>query len=174
MFSNVDGNCIQTVTSVNGQILNFAPGDAFNLNGRTTAEAGGTILQLQNVTNGQPNGTYPPTSATRIWMITYYLDDTTDPQHPRLMRETNFNAPQPVAESIEYAQFLYDFADGTATPPVRQPAVPNNDNENELRAVNVSLNARSPMISPGTMKYVRTSLDTHVALRSMAYFNTYK
>jgi hypothetical protein len=174
MFSNVAGNCIQTVTSINGQILNFAPGDAFNLNGRTTTEAAGTILQLQNVTGGVPDGTYPPTSATRLWMITYYLDTTTDPQHPRLMREVNFNTPQPVAESIENAQFLYDFADGTTPPPVQQRTVPNNDNENELRAVNVTLNARSPVISSSTMKYMRASLDTQVALRSMAYFNTYK
>ena len=134
----------------------------------------GTILQLQNVTNGNPNGTYPPTSATRLWMITYYLDNTTDPQHPRLMREVNFNTPQPVAESIEYAQFLYNFADGSATPPVQQPTVPNNDNENELRAVNVKLDARSPMISASNLKYMRASLGTQVTLRSMAYFNTYK
>jgi hypothetical protein len=107
-------------------------------------------------------------------MITYYLDNTTDPQHSRLMREVNFNPPQPVAESIEYAQFLYNVADGTAIPPVQQPSVPNNDNENELRAVNINLNARSPMISASTMKYMRTSLGTQVALRSMAYFNTYK
>jgi prepilin-type N-terminal cleavage/methylation domain-containing protein len=174
MFSNVNGNCIQTVTSVNAQTLNFGPGDSFNLNGRTTTEAAGTILQLQNVTNGQPNGTYPPTSATRLWMITYFLDDTTDPVHPRLMREVNFNTAQPVAESIEYVQFLYNFADGTATPPVQQPTVPNNDNENETRVVNVQLDARSAEISASTMKYVRASLTTQVALRSMAYFDTYE
>lgn len=174
MFSNVEGNCIQTVTSVNGQTLNFAAGDAFNLNGRTTTEAAGTILQLQNVTNGNPNGTYPPTSATRLWMVTYFLDDTTDPQHPRLMREVNFNTPEPVAESIEYAQFLYNIADGSATPPVQQSTVPNNDNENELREVTINLDARSPMVSASNLKYMRASLGTQVTLRSMAYFNTYK
>jgi prepilin-type N-terminal cleavage/methylation domain-containing protein len=174
MFNNSNGTCVQTVTSVNGQTLNFAIKDAFNLNARTTTETAGTILQLQNVVGGNPNGTYPPTSATRIWMITYFLDNTTDPQHPRLMREVNFNAPQPVAESIEYAQFLYNLADGTATPPVHQAGVPAGDNENEIRTVNVYLNARSPMLSASTMKYMRTSLDTQVALRSMAYFNTYK
>jgi hypothetical protein len=174
MFSNVDGNCIETVTSVNGQVLNFAAGDAFNLNGRTTTEAAGTILQLQNITNGTPNGTYPPTSATRLWMVTYFLDDTTDPAHPRLMREVNFNTPQPVAESIEYAHFLYNFADGTATPPVQQPNVPINDNENEIRVVNVQLNARSADVSGGTIKYTRASLSTQITLRSMAYFDTYE
>jgi Tfp pilus assembly protein PilW len=176
MFSNVNGNCLETVTSVSGQTLNFATKDAFNLNARTTSETAGTILQIQNVagTPPKPNGTYPPTSATRVWMITYYLDNTTDAQHPRLMREVNFNTPQPVAESIEYVQFLFNFADGTTPPPVRQIAVPKGDGENQIRVVNVYLNARSPAISASTMKYMRASLDTQVALRSMAYFNTYK
>lgn len=177
MFSNVNGNCIQTVTSVNAQTLNFAAADAFGLNGRTTTEAAGTILQLQNVAGGKPNGVYPPTSATRIWMITYFLDNTTDAKHPRLMREVNFNAPQPVAESIEYVQFLYNFADGTTPPPVLQASVPATDNENQIRSVNLSLHARSPMVAASTistMKYARTSLDTHITLRSMAYSNNYQ
>lgn len=177
MFSNVNGNCIQTVTGVDDQTLNFTGGDAFGLNGRTTTEAAGTILQLQNVAGGKPNGVYPPTSATRVWMITYYLDKTTDTQHPRLMREVNFNTPQPVAESIEYVQFLYNFADGTAIPPVLQASVPATNSENQIRSVHVYLNARSPMVSANTMstmKYSRTSLDTHITLRSMAYSNTYQ
>jgi hypothetical protein len=177
MFSNVNGNCIQTVTSVNGQTLNFAAQDAFDLNGRTTTEAAGTILQLQNLAGGKPNGVYPPTSATRVWMITYYLDNTTDTKHPRLMREVNFNSPQPVAESIEYVQFLFNFADSTATPPVLQSSVPATDNENQIRSVNVSVHARSPMVANSTlstMKYARTSLDTQITLRSMAYSNAYK
>lgn len=173
MFSN-GRECLQTVTSVSGQTLNFAAGDAFNLNGRTTTEAAGTILQLQNVVGGVPNGTYPPTSATRIWMITYYVDNTIDPQNPRLMRQVNFNTPEPVAESVEYLQFLYNLADGTSPPPSQQTTVPTGDNENEIRTVNIYLNARSPMRSASTLKFMRTSLDTQVALRSMAYFNTYK
>jgi prepilin-type N-terminal cleavage/methylation domain-containing protein len=163
---------LQTVTSVAGQTLNFAPGDAFGFNGRN--EPAGTILQLQN-----PNGTYPATSCTRIWMITYYLDATTNPQFPMLMREVNFNAPQPVAESFESLQFTYNFADGTNPPPVNQFAVPTvpaptGDNENQIRSVNVNVGARSANRSVSTGKYVRTNLKTQVALRSLAYFNTYK
>ncbi len=36
-----------------------------------------------------PNGTFPPTTATRIWMVTYYLDNVTDPLHVRLIRRVN-------------------------------------------------------------------------------------
>jgi len=52
------------------------------------------------------NGNYPATSCTRVWMITYFLDATADPKHPMLMRAVNFNAPQPVAETLENLQFL--------------------------------------------------------------------
>jgi len=52
-------------------------------------------------------------------MITYYLDATTDPRHPTLMRAVNFNTPQPVAETLENLQFSYNFADGTTPAPVK-------------------------------------------------------
>jgi type II secretory pathway pseudopilin PulG len=176
---NQPNGILQTVTSVAAPQLNFAAGDAFNLNGRTTTETAGTIKQLQNLTAGVPNGTYPPTSATRVWMITYYLDSTTDPNHPMLMRAVNFNAPQPVAETLENLQFAFNFADGTKPAPVNQFAVPvvpapAGDNENQIRSVNVYMGARSTTYAANPGKYVRTNLATQVALRSMAYFNTYQ
>jgi hypothetical protein len=177
--ANNSNGVLQTVTSVSGQTLNFASGDAFNLNGRTASETAGTIKQLQNVTGGVPNGTYPSTTCTRIWMITYYLDTTTDSKHPRLMRAVNFNAPQPVAETFENLQFMYNFDDGTTPAPVNQPVVPTvpaptGDNENEIRSVNIYLGARSTNTAAITGQYIRTNLATQVALRSMAYFNNYK
>jgi hypothetical protein len=176
--ANNSNGVLQVVTSVSGQVLNFASGDAFNLNGRTTTETAGTIKQLQNLTGGVPNGTYPPTNCTRIWMVTYYLDTTTDVKHPRLMRAVNFNTPQPVAETFENLQFAYNFDDGLNNP-VNQftvPAVPapTGDNENQIRSVNIYLGARSTTTAALTGQYVRTNLKTQVALRSMAYFNTYK
>jgi len=176
--ANNPNGVLQTVSSVSGQVLNFNAGDAFNLNGRTSTETAGTIKQLQNLTGGVPNGTYPPTNCTRIWMITYYLDTTTDTKHPRLMRAVNFNTPQPVAETFENLQFTYNFDDGS-TNPVNQgvvPAVPapTGDNENQIRSVNIYLGARSTTTAAITGQYVRTNLATQVALRSMAYFNTYK
>jgi prepilin-type N-terminal cleavage/methylation domain-containing protein len=177
--SNNPNGILQTVTAVAGQTLTFSPGDAFNLNGRTATETAGTIKQLQNLTAGAPNGTYPPTSATRVWMITYYLDATADPNHPMLMRAVNFNTPQPVAETLENLQFTFNFADGTNPAPVNQPAVPtvpapSGDNENQIRSANVYMGARSTTYAANPGKYVRTNLATQVALRSMAYFNTYK
>jgi len=170
---------LQTVSSVAGQIVKFDAGDAFNLNGRTASETSGTILTLQDPgAPAAPNGNYPATSCTRLWMITYFLDATTDPKHPMLMRAVNFNTPQPVAETLENLQFSFNFADGTTPAPVNQFTVPTlpapgGDNENQIRSVNVYLGARSTTTAATTGKYVRTNLATQVALRSMAYFNTY-
>jgi hypothetical protein len=107
-------------------------------------------------------------------MITYFLDATTDPKHPMLMRAVNFNTPQPVGETIENLQFAYNFADGTTPAPVNQLTVPTGDNENQIRSVNVSLSARSATTAATTGKYIRTNLATQVALRSMAYFNAFR
>ena len=77
MFSNAFGNAIQEVTgSSGGQRIDFATTDSMNLNQRTAPA--GTIMQLQD-----SPGSFPPTTATRIWMITYYVDDST-PDSPRL------------------------------------------------------------------------------------------
>jgi type II secretory pathway pseudopilin PulG len=175
---NNPNGILQYVSIVNGQKLTFNSPDPFNLNGRTVSETSGTILTLQNLTAGKPDGTYPPTSCTRIWMITYYLDATTDPRHPMLMRAVNFNTPQPVSETLENLQFTFNFADGTTPAPVNQFTVPTvpaptGDNENQIRSVNVYLGARSSSTAAFTGKYIRTNLATQVALRSMAYFNTY-
>jgi type II secretory pathway pseudopilin PulG len=168
---NNSNGILQTVTSVAGQVLSFAAGDAFNLNGRTATETSGTIKQLQNAPF---TGAYPNTSCTRVWMITYYLDTTSDPKHPRLMRAVNFNAPQPVAETFENLQFTFNLADGTTPAPVNQFTVPATDNENQIRSVNIYLGARTTTTAATTGQYTRTNLATQVALRSMAYFNTYK
>jgi type II secretory pathway pseudopilin PulG len=171
---------LQTVCSVAGQIVKFNCADAFNLNGRTASETSGTILTLQDPgAPAVPNGNYPATSCTRVWMITYYLDATTDPKHPMLMRAVNFNTPQPVAETVENLQFSFNFSDGTTPAPVNQftvPTVPapSGDNENEIRSVNIYLGARSTTTGATTGKYIRSNLATQVALRSMAFFNTYQ
>jgi prepilin-type N-terminal cleavage/methylation domain-containing protein len=174
MFNNANGSCLQWVSGVAGQVLAFAGTDPYKLNGRTLTDTAGTILQLQNTAGGKPNGTYPATSATRIWMVTYYLDNLTDPLHPRLMRESNFNPPQVVSESVETLQFSFNMVDGTNPSPVNQRNVPVNDSENQIRSVNVYLGSRSAMVAAGSNKFLRTNQSTQVALRSMAYFNTYQ
>jgi prepilin-type N-terminal cleavage/methylation domain-containing protein len=166
LFSNAQGNALEEVTSIAGQTLSFAANDAYNLNQRN--DPSGTMHQIQAPAG---SGNYPPTTATRVVMITYYLDNA-NPNEPRLMREVNFNAPQPVAEGIEDLQASYDFIDGV-TNPTDQKIPPAGDSPNQTENVNLFMAARSARPFSWTHRYFRNNLVTQVSLRGMAYFNRY-
>ena len=72
MFSSSSSSTpvIQTVTSVTGQIVYFASGDAFNFNGMLAAATAGTLKQLQNGA-ATPGGPYPPITASRVKIVNY-------------------------------------------------------------------------------------------------------
>jgi prepilin-type N-terminal cleavage/methylation domain-containing protein len=166
LFSNAQGNALEEVTSIAGQTLNFAANDAYNLNQRV--DPSGTMLQIQTPAG---SGNYPPTTATRVVMVTYYLDNS-NPSAPRLMREVNFSTPQPVAEGIEDLQASYDFIDGV-TNPTDQKIPPAGDSPNQTENVNLFMAARSARPFSWTKQYFRNNLVTQVSLRGMAYFNRY-
>ena len=170
MFTNARGNALVQATSVAWPVVNFAKGDAFGLN--QTAAPNGTLLQLQNPdVNGNPDGTYPPTTATRVWMITYYLDNLTDPAHVRLIRRLNFNPGQPVGETLENFQVTYNYNDGKNA---NQPGIPAGLSESQIRSVNVLLAVRSVNKWNKTDRYMRNNFQTQISLRSMAYVNQYQ
>jgi hypothetical protein len=162
MLSNNNGNTLQMVTSVAWPTLNFASGDPFQLN--QTGASQGTLLQLQSA------GVYPPTTAKRITMVTYYLDNTSVPGHVQLIRRVNFNAGQTVGDTLENLQFTYNFNDGIAT---NQVTVPTGYSESQIRSVNIYIGARSDQPFTQTHRYLRTNFQTQVSLRSMSYFNSY-
>lgn len=167
MFSNAFGNAIQEATSVNpgSQRVNFAASDSMNLNQRTAPA--GTIIQLQD-----SPGSYPPTTATRIWMITYYVDDST-PNSPRLMRVVNNGTPRPIALEIEDLQITYDLVDGVTNPSgVDEPTAPHSPAQ--IRKVNLVLASRSHNKQRVTSQYQRQTLTTQVSLRSLSFFDRYQ
>ena len=138
MFSNAQGNTLEYVTGVNDQTLTFAKGDPYDLNGRT--DSSGTIYQLQTSLD---SGTYPVTTATRIWMVTYYLDNT-NPLGPRLMRQVNFFTAEPAAESIEALWITYNFVGTTCGATcANQPIPPAGMNANQMMSTNIFLGARA-------------------------------
>ena len=177
MLSNSLGSALVYVTSAAGQTLTFASGDPFKLNGRP--DPTGTVKQLMtsSTCNGA-NACFPPTTATRIWMISYYLDNVSAPPFIRLVRQVNFNTPTPVGETLENLQFTYNFVDGV-TNPSNQATVPNGNSESQIRTVNVWLAARTSYVvhkgsSRAQTQYARNNLMTQISLRSMAYVNKYQ
>ena len=180
MLSNTNSNTIVTVTGVSsdGNTLTFASGDAFLLNART--EGSGTIQYLENTggsctATNAANSCFPsPTSATRISMISYYLDNVSAPPYVRLIRQVNMNPAMAVGETLENLQFTYNFVDGV-TNPSNQATVPTGNSESQIRSVNVFLAARSSYQGhQGNIHtFARNNLMTQISLRSMAFTQRY-
>jgi hypothetical protein len=163
-FSNALGNAIQYVTAVNGQVITFGAGDPMRLNQRNAPQ--GSIMNLQNA------GVFPPTTATRVWLITYYLDTATDPLMPRLIRQVNNNRGNAVALVLEDLQLSYDLVDGVTNPTnVKTPTAPNSPNQ--IRKVNILLFGRSSDRVKNTNDYLRRTMTTQVSLRSLAFIDRY-
>ncbi len=181
MFHNANGSALELVTNVAGSILSFAAGDPAGLNG--TGLPNGTVSQL--------NVTGTPTSLTRVWMVTYYVDSNTIPSRPQLIRQVNYpNYPtvaaatypaQPVADIIENLSFSYDLVNSTAPAgtyalgpgDAPQPIFP--DTPFNIRAVNITLAGRSeyPYTAISSPEYFRNNLSTQVSVRSMAFVNAF-
>jgi prepilin-type N-terminal cleavage/methylation domain-containing protein len=177
LLQNPSGNTLVCVTGVTlaSNTLTFATGDAFGLNGRNNSDTGGTIKQLETTPAcGGANACFPSTLATRVWMVSYYLDNVTAPPFVRLIRQINMYPPVVVGETLENLQFTYNFVDGV-TNPSNQPTVPAGNSESQIRSVNVYLGARSSyMVHQGSNTYfARNNLMTQVSLRSLAYVDRY-
>lgn len=176
------------VTGVNTSTrrLTFATGDSLNLN--QPSAAAGTLAQL-NAT--APANTPSAALISRIRMITYYLDSTTDVQHPRLVRRiNNGNATtfdntlgNAVAIDIENLQFSYDLIDGNGNPAnVRMVTAdlagtgrcsPNACGTTQIRKINIAMTGRSQNSTSTSGNVYRNTLTSEVSFRGMAFFNEY-
>lgn len=170
MFQNAGGVTLQCVTAVAGEVVSFAGGDPFKLN--QTGLGNSTLPQTAVPAN---SGAYPPTTATRVWMITYYIDSKTNPQRPLLMRQVNFNPAVAVAEIIENLNVTYDIVDAIATvPPTNAPQITAPDTPAQIRKINLLLAARSETPSMQTHQYFRNNLQTEVSIQSLSFFTLYE
>jgi prepilin-type N-terminal cleavage/methylation domain-containing protein len=179
------------VTSVAGQVVNFNGGDSMNLN---QPNADGGVNQYRLGDGGEPlvSGRIA-SNATRIRMITYYLDTTTTPGRPRLVRRMNNGHPTTfdntlgtaVAFDVENLSISYDLADSAAN----ATSVRMTDTDiaggvgaaagcpcdpERIRKVNVLLAARASRPMRVTRQVFRNSLMTQVSLRSLAFVDEYR
>jgi type II secretory pathway pseudopilin PulG len=165
LFNNGQGNALQYVSRVTNQTMFFDPNDPLGLN-QPAAPSG-------SITGIKAGGVFPPTTAMRVWLVTYYLDMTTNPTLPRLMRRVNDRPGQVVALVLEDLQLTYDLVDGVTNPTnVDSPTAPNSNNQ--IRKANVSLSGRSDVKVRNTNDYLHRTLTTQVGLRSLAFVNRYK
>jgi prepilin-type N-terminal cleavage/methylation domain-containing protein len=196
MLNKGSASTLVEVTRVAGQQVFFEAGDSLNLN--QTAPPDGTVLDLRNntappdVLPAPPAAQVIPTTASKIRMISYYIDIVTDPLHPRLARRINNGHPTnfdntlgtAVAFDIENLQITYDLADGVGNPSnVRMAAAdlngggacaPDPCSPNQIRKVNVMLAGRSRIPMRGTNQFFRNTLVTQISLRSLAFVDRYR
>jgi prepilin-type N-terminal cleavage/methylation domain-containing protein len=92
----------------------------------------------------------------------YYIDQTTDPSHPKLMRQMNGQTPEVFAEDIEDLQFVYTLADGSTT---SSPA-----NPDDIRVVAVRITARTERQDPDYPgdHYRRRVFSSRVQVRNLS------
>jgi len=187
MFHNQNGTALEYVTSVAGQTINFGAGDPAGLN--QTGKPFGTVANLATTP-----GVFPPTTVTRVWMVSYYVD-ATNAQDPQLIRQVNYpnypagnpvNPPQAIADDIENLAFSYAITSSTdpagtygVTPftngagNAATPILP--DTPAQIRAVNVFLAGRSEQTytALSAPQYLRNNLSTQVSIRSLSFTNQF-
>lgn len=176
LFKNPRGMAVQTVTRMDGTHIYFDANDWFNFNQRNATQ--GTVMQIKDVQN-TTSAWSEKTSLFRLMLVTYYVDATTTPTAPRLMRVVNNFTPQALAGVIEDLDFTFDLVDGVNNP-VEIPELPYTDatagvtyNANQIRKVNVRVGVRSESISRVTNDYVRNHIFTSVDVRSLASVDRY-
>jgi type II secretory pathway pseudopilin PulG len=167
LFNNARGSAMQEITAVNGsQTVTMAVSDLMDFN--QPGAAGGNLLALAS-----SPGVFPPTTATRLTMVSYYVDVVTDPTLPRLVRQINGGARLAIALGVENLQLTYDIVDG-ATNPTNVATPPTGNSASQIRKVRLFISARSLDQSPVTHQFMRNSMATDVGLRSLSFVDRYK
>jgi prepilin-type N-terminal cleavage/methylation domain-containing protein len=158
---------VSTVTLASNQLTVASSPDPFKLN--NSGKTSGTIAQIKS------GGVYPATTATRVKMITYYVDNTNSAR-PSLMRQVNMNTAQEVGEIIENMQLFYDILTAGSSPPTITPQVvnPTAGQLPYVRDAYVMLFARSQGTYSVSKQYFRNNLSTAVSIRSLNFFNEFK
>jgi len=163
--------CLMTISSVNkaANSITFSTGDAFGLN--TSGQTHGTI---SNIESPAGSGTFPVTTATRVWMVTYYVDNS-NASRPQLMRQVNLNAAKAVGDEVEHLQVFYDILNAGSSP-VTVTAEVENPTLAQLpyiRDAYIILYARSDSKFSLSNNYVRNNLETVVSIRGMDFYNEF-
>jgi Tfp pilus assembly protein PilW len=182
ILSNVHGSAIGMVTDVltASNSVVFATSDPLNIN--QPSAANGNIASLQDP---GPGNKYPTTTAARILVITYYLQQNagpdgtfgTDDDNWQLMRQVNGQQPVPVIDGVENLQVTYDVYDDTASNS-SSTLVTNTKTANGtpglVRKVNLVLSLRSMRKTGPTKSLSHLTLAAAVSPRNLSFRDRYK
>lgn len=190
---------LMQVTALAGQTVTFGggSGDPLGLNqldpGLVTL---GTINQLKADAPVDPDAPVvvggvqlqSPTQAARIRMITYFVDTTTDPLVPRLVRSMGGGQANAVGIGVQAFRLTFDIANQLTNPTaVRMDSAdldgsgacdPDPCSQNQVRKVNIllAMTASDPRRVSATShgRQSQNTLYTQVSLRNMAFVDRYR
>jgi len=187
-------SALVAVTAVAGNTITFNPGDALGINQfDTTRVMAGTTNRVKflapsdpdapTVTGGIVRILAGQSTVSRVRMVTYWVDTTTTPASPRLMRQIGSAAPNAVAFELEAFALSYDIANGVNNRAIVRmvdadlttagACAPLVCSPNQIRKVNATLAIRSDK-KMSTGGYYHNTLFTQVALRNLAFVDRYE
>ncbi len=189
LISKGSTNTLVQVTAVDtgSRVLTFADGDSLNLN-----QSGAGAGNLTALNAAAPVGDPAATRISRVRMISYYLEDSTDANHPRLVRRINNGDPLTFDNDLGTAvsldavdlQFAFDIVNGTNNPGDVEmlstdlvgtgACAPDPCGRTQVRKVNVVVTGRSQNKVPPRNTYLHNTLESQVSFRGMAFVDQYR
>ncbi len=192
ILKGTTSSLVEVTTVTTPHTINFVANDPLNLN-----QAGGDTGTISALIAADPANDLTQVSVSRIRMISYYIDNVTEPTRPRLVRRLN-NAGlradntlaydntkgTAVAFDVEGLQFSYDLVDGVnnwANVKMNSDDLAGSGrcspvacNPNQIRKVNLTLSGRSRKTLQSTKQYLRNTLTTQISLRSLSFVDRYQ
>lgn len=161
--TNGGASAVGEVTGINstGSTISFADSDPLNIN--QSSAPNGNIKYLTGVSS---------VTAIRIYAISYFIQESTNGQPPRLMRQVNGQTAVPVADNIIGLKITYDVCNGTnagacdgITNPIASGYSPNN-----IYKVNIQIMGQSLGVAGKSQSMV---LNTSISTQNMTFKNRY-
>lgn len=182
MLSNVHGSAIGLVTNVLAGTNSLVFGNSDPLNMNQPGAANGNIASLQDP---GPGNVYPPTTAARILLVSYFLRQDagpdgvfgTDDDNWQLMRQVSGHPAAPVIDGVENLQFSYDIYDDSAANPAGTLVTNTKDANNNpslIRKINVFVNVRSLRRTGPGGSFSHLTLAASVSPRNLSFRDRYK
>jgi len=163
LLNNSMGIAAGTVTRLHDDHIHLDPGSKDPLDINQQGQSGfGSAVHIYG----------PPTTARRIYIVTYYIDNS-DPNIPMLMRHVSGHPPMAVAEYVENLQVTYDIFDDDASVATAE-LVDAGGQPNQIRKINITLTVRSPGEAMIGRDFQRITLTTSVGPRNMTYRDRYE
>jgi len=165
---------VAEVTNVTPNTVTFGNGDPLNINNTGGDPIIGNLGYVFNRSVVPPAGQSNCT-ATRLEMVTYFVQVPANGQSPRLMRQVNGLTPVPVADDIIGVTISYDlFNDTTGANNVEQrdPLSLAGVTPNQIRKINLAVQAQSLAQDGARMQSMQ--LATSVSARNMSFKNRYQ